>query len=338
MCDSGSTSCLDVPTIPGYEISDLLGEGGMGHVYKAREVGVDRVVAIKVMKLDPGTHASAIARFLAESRAIARLDHPNLLRIFGTGEERGLAFAVLEYVEGSDLRSLVRSHGPLPIEQACNFVQQTCRGLEYVHGIGIVHRDIKPANLLLTSSRAIKISDWDLGKRIQDAIRDARVVGGRRGNPDGFTRTGAMLGWLITTSWDGTDEIPHGFTRTGATLGTFAFAAPEQISDPRTVGPHSDIYSLGASFYYLLTASLPLRTTFAGDFLGDLHSHEPEPVERLRPDVPAPVAAIVRKMMAKQVRKRYQSAAEVAAALTTYTQGRTDEGSNKGRRRWWQFW
>jgi serine/threonine protein kinase len=291
----------------------------MGHVYKAREIGVDRIVAIKVTKLDPGTQASDIARFLKESRAIARLDHPNLLRIFGTGEERGLAFAVMEYVEGSDLRSLVQSHGPLPTEQACDYVQQTCRALEYVHGCGIVHRDIKPANLLLTSSGVVKLSDWDLGKRIlgeqvlEYAIGDSRGAGGHQRKPNEFTRTGAMLG-------------------------TFAFAAPEQISDPHTVGPHSDIYSLGASFYYLLTGSLPLRATSALEFLGDLHSHEPEPVERVRPDVPGPVVAIVRKMMAKQIRKRYQSAAEVVAALTTYAQGRTDEGSNKGRGRWWRFW
>jgi serine/threonine protein kinase len=318
-CDSGSTSCLDVPTIPGYEISDLLGEGGMGHVYKAREIGVDRIVAIKVMKLDPGTHASAIARFQAESEAIARLDHPNLLRIFGTGEEQGLAFAVMEYVEGSDLRSLVQGHGPLPTEQACDYVQQACRALEYVHGYCIVHRDIKPANLLLTSSGVIKISDWDLGKRILDTRVLEEVIGDSRG-----------LG--------GHQREPEEFTRTGAMLGTFAFAAPEQISDPRTVGPHSDIYSLGASFYYLLTGSLPLRTTSTLECLADLHSHEPEPVERVRPGVPGSVAAIVRKMMAKQIRKRYRSAAEVAEALTACTQGKTDEVANKGRRRWWQFW
>jgi serine/threonine protein kinase len=313
MCDSGSTSCLDVPTIPGYEIYDLLGEGGMAHVYKAREIGLDRVVAIKFIKLDCGTHAPAIARFQVESAALARLDHPNVLRYFGTGVVGGLAFAVMEYVDGPDLRSLAQSHGPLPIEQACNYVEQTCRGLEYVHRVGIVHRDIKPANLLLTSSRVIKISDWDLGKKIQDDIRDARVVGGHRGNPDGFTRTGAMLG-------------------------TFAFAAPEQISDSQAAGPHSDIYSLGASFYYVLTGRVPLGATYPVESLGDLQSHEPEPVERVRPDVPAPVAAIVRKMMAKQIRKRYQSAAEVVAALTAYTQGMTDEEGNKGRRRWWQFW
>ena len=295
-CSYGSViSCQEVPSIPGFEIVDFVGEGGMGRVFKARKEGFDRVLAVKLVKRDRTTQLQ-VARFLTEAYIISRVAHPNILSPIWFGEMDNQAFAVMDFVEGSDLGALVKDRGPLPVHQASDYVQQACSALDCLHRRGIVHRDIKPRNILLTSNGVVKVIDCDLAKVVGERILE---------------ETGC--------------DSPHGsdheatadyFTPPGTMLGTLAFAAPEQVADPRQVTTVSDIYSLGVTFYYLLTGVLPFRGDSVAAMLSNLKSHQPDSVDKLRPDIPTSVAAIVRKMMAKRQRKRYQTAAEVVTALT----------------------
>jgi eukaryotic-like serine/threonine-protein kinase len=302
VCNAGRTvSCLEVPDVPGYEVLDFLGEGGMSRVYKAKPIHSEGMVAIKVTKLNPERYSSAIARFRREYHVLSQLSHPNILRTFDEGEVDNLSFAVMEYVEGLDLRALVKDRGPLPADQACEYVKQACSALSYFHERNILHRDIKPANLLLTSGGIVKVIDLDLGKVVDRIIAEEII--------------------RESTCADGHDSPVDDVTPPGAILGTLTFMAPERFAGRGT--PRSDIYSLGGAFYYLLTSKLPFSATSAAEMLCLLQSCEPEPVERLRPDIPSAVAAIVRKMMAKRERDRYQTAAEVATALTAFSQGGT---------------
>ena len=264
-----------------YVILDKLGQGGMGMVLKARHRRMQRVVALKVLTQEIVDDERAIQRFHREVVAAARLAHPNIVTAYDADEAKGTHFLVMEYVEGCDLSKIVKSGGPLAVETAVAYVMQAARGLEYAHQHGVVHRDIKPSNLLLDSHEAVKILDMGL----------ARV--------DSLAEDGPQA------------EL----TGSGAILGTIDYMAPEQAMNTKDADARSDVYSLGAALWSLLTS----RPMYPGEsIVVKLLAHRESPIPSLceaRQDVPPALDATFRKMVAKQSRDRFQSMTEVLEAL-----------------------
>jgi hypothetical protein len=254
----------------------------MGRVFKAKQVRLDRIVAIKVILPERLADAGALKRFQREAQAIARLSHPNIVTVHDCGLVGDTLFLVLEYVEGTDLARQLRA-GPLPVHQACEYVRQTALALQHAHERGLVHRDIKPGNLLLDTGGAhVKVLD---------------------------------LGLALLAKAPNPEAPSTALTGAGTVLGTLAYLAPEQALDPHGVDIRADLYSLGCTFYELLTGQVPFpRASFAEVVL--LHqSAQPCPIREIRSEVPAAVAGIVEKLMAKRPEDRYQTPADLAAAL-----------------------
>jgi eukaryotic-like serine/threonine-protein kinase len=205
---------------PQLEILELLGRGGMGAVYKARQRGLDRLVALKILPPDVGTDVAFAERFQREGKALAQLNHPNIVSIYDSGQVDGLYFFLMEFVDGVNLRQAMRA-GTLKSSQALKIVPQICDALQFAHEEGVVHRDIKPENILLDKRGRVKIADFGLAK---------------------------LLG----------TKANIGLTRTQQVMGTPHYMAPEQIQGTRDVDHRADIYSLGVTFYEMLTGELPL--------------------------------------------------------------------------------
>jgi serine/threonine protein kinase len=267
-----------------YDLLEKLGEGGMGQVYKARHQLMDRLVALKVIRRERLGEAQAQQRFLREARAAAQLRHPNVVLTFDAGQVGETPYFVMEYVEGIDLGRLVAQRGPLPVAQACEYARQAALGLQHAHERGMVHRDVKPSNLLVThGGTLVKLLD---------------------------------LGLALLPTPDGTRE--ENLTAPGVFLGTPAYTAPEQATDARRADIRADLYSLGCTLYFLLTGRPPFNGTMVEMLAGHLHD-EATPVEQLRPEVPAGVGKVVRRLLAKRPEQRYQTPAEVARALAPYS-------------------
>jgi predicted Ser/Thr protein kinase len=206
---------------PQLEVLELLGQGGMGAVYKARQTRLDRLVALKVLPPEAGKDPAFVERFTREARALARLSHPHIVAVHDFGEAGGLYYFLMEFVDGVNLRQLLEA-GPLRPAQALQIIPQICDALHYAHGEGVVHRDIKPENILLDRSGRVKIADFGLAKLL-----------GR--GPGDFTLTSSRQ-----------------------VMGTLHYMAPEQMERPLEVDHRADIYSLGVVFYEMLTHELPL--------------------------------------------------------------------------------
>jgi len=229
------------------------------------------------------TNETAIARFRKEVEAAANLSHPHIVTAHDAEQAGDLHFLVMEFVEGTSLDRLVAKSGPLSIEQACDFIRQAASGLQHAHERGLVHRDIKPQNLIVTKESTVKVLDFGL----------------------------ARLACELST---GTDKL----TKEHTVLGTPDFIAPEQAEDSRTVDARSDIYSLGCTLYYLLTARVPFPVDSS---MLKLSSHllvEPKPITALRPDISPGLIAVIAKMMAKNPAHRFQTADAVGEALQPF--------------------
>lgn len=205
---------------PNLEFIELLGRGGMGAVYKARQVGLDRLVAVKILPQTVSDHPSFAERFTREARALARLNHPHIVSVYDFGEREGLFYFLMEYVDGLNLRQMLH-RGELTPSAALAIVPQICEALQYAHDEGVVHRDIKPENILIDKRGRVKIADFGLAK---------------------------MLGPTADVTLTGTHQV----------MGTFHYMAPEQVEKPQSVDHRADIYALGVVFYELLTRELPL--------------------------------------------------------------------------------
>lgn len=264
-----------------YVLLDRLGEGGMGAVYKARDGRRDGVVAVKVLRAGRIGDANSIRRFRREIHAATLLQHPNIVRALASEETNGSHLLVMEYVEGIDLARLVADKGALPPPLASDCIRQTALALAHAHEKGMVHRDIKPSNLLLSHEGQIKLLDLGL-------VRLSRVT------------DAAGLSTL---------------TESGAIMGTPDYLAPEQARRSHDVDIRADLYSLGCTFYFLLTGQVPFPGGAIAEKLVKHQLDEPKPVEQLRPDVPPNLAAVVRKLMAKDPEQRYQMPSEVADVL-----------------------
>jgi serine/threonine-protein kinase len=279
-----------------YRILEELGRGGMGRVYKAEHRTMGRVVALKVLAPELLSNPRAVELFQHEVRAAAQLVHPNIVTAYDANRSGGRHYLVMEYVDGPNLGQLVRKRGPLSIGLACDYMRQAALGLQHAHNLGMLHRDIKPANLLVQrrgqepgSPGLLKVSDFGLARLTEPADK-----GSRSRRPDTL------------------------FTRHNTVMGTPDFLSPEQARSLHKTDIRSDLYSLGCTFYYLLTGEVPFP---GGNALDKLlrHGTEKAPcVTELRPEAPAPVAAIIAKLMAKSPDDRFRTPAELAQALQPF--------------------
>jgi serine/threonine-protein kinase len=294
---------VDRAAVPGYELLSVLGRGGMGVVYKARQVKLNRLVALKMILGGAHADAQTLARFRSEAEAVARLQHPGIVQIYEVGEHQGLPFFSLEFCAGGSLAGRLTG-APLPARQAAQAVETVARAVQAAHQRGIIHRDLKPANVLLTADGRLKVTDFGLAKRFQ-------------GEP-GASATGGPP----VADAPGSPSDP--LTQTGAILGTPSYMAPEQAwgkSRIRTVGPAADVYALGAILYELLTGRPPFRAETPLDTLQLVMTEEPVPVRRLQPKVPRDLETICLKCLQKDPAKRYAVAADLAADLARFQRG-----------------
>lgn len=277
-----------------YRILEQLGRGGMGRVFKAEHQAMNRVVALKVLSSALVKTAKAQQMFQREVRAAARLVHPNIVTAYDANQIDNRYYLVMEYVNGPNLNELVRQRGPLPMRAACDVIRQAAQGLQYAHEQGMVHRDIKPANLLVQPGAApgthiVKILDFGLAR-----------LHSRPGGLDGASSNESIL------------------TAENTVMGTPDFLSPEQARNLHTVDIRSDLYSLGCTFYFLLTGRTPFPGGTTVEKLVRHGTEDPIAVEQLRHDTPLPVAAIVRKLMAKNPDQRCQTPGELALALAPF--------------------
>ncbi|MFL5338931.1 MAG: serine/threonine-protein kinase [Gemmataceae bacterium] len=251
-----------------FELLEPLGVGGMAAVIRATDLQLGRVVALKILPPEMAADPENITRFKNEARAAAKLDHENIARVYFCGEDQGLHFIAFEFVAGEDLRSLLIHHGPLSPADAVKYMLQIATGLAHAAERDIVHRDIKPSNILITPEGRAKIVDMGLARHV--------------------------------------DPVQGAVTQSGVTLGTFDYISPEQAIEPRAADIRSDIYSLGCTFYHLLTGQPPVPE---GTALKKLHHHQhvaPVDPRQLNPAIPDELAAVLAKTMAKEPRDRYQ--------------------------------
>jgi serine/threonine protein kinase len=267
-----------------YKLLDVLGKGGMGKVFLCEHVRLRRKVALKVLPSKHLNSPGALARFEREGQAIASLNHPNIVRVHDIDQEKRHHFLVMEFVDGVSLQYLVGRRGPLTISQAAHYISQAAQGLQHAHQIGWVHRDIKPGNILLDREGTVKILDMGLARCFSDQSDH------------------------LTSKFNGQ-----------AVLGTADYVAPEQALNCHDADIRSDLYSLGATLFFLLTGSPPFnKGTVAHRLL--CHQMQALPaIEKLRPEVPPELFAVVARMMAKDRSQRYQTPAEVVEALAPWT-------------------
>lgn len=278
-----------------YRILDQLGQGGMGRVYKALHTRLNRVVALKVLAPHVVRTAKARQLFHREVCAMGQLLHANIVAAHDANQINGRHFLVMEYIDGPNLDQFVRAHGALPIGLACEIIRQAAHGLLHAHECGMVHRDIKPANILLRIADA----GWRLGAEPPVAVK-ITDFGLARLHDSG--QPGAGKGTIVAHQ--------------NSIMGTPDFISPEQARNLHTVDVRSDLYSLGCTFYFLLTGQVPFPEGSSLEKLVRHTSEEPTPLEQLRPDLPADVIAIVRKLMAKNPDDRFQTPTELIAVLT----------------------
>jgi serine/threonine protein kinase len=298
------------PVVPGYEILGELGRGGMGVVYRARQVALPRTVALKMIR--NGAHAGPreLARFRAEARVLARLQHPNIVQIYDVGEAAGRPYFALEFLAGGSLAQHLNGT-PLPVRPAARMVETLARAVHAAHVRGVVHRDLKPANILLVPRNPGPVTG-------PETIRDVHALTAERGVLNATPKI-TDFGVAKCVAGDGEAPGPHSATVTGEVLGTPQYMAPEQAAARRQpVGPATDVYALGAILYELLTGRPPFTgDTPLGTLLQVLHN-EPVTVTSLQPNVPRDLETICLKCLRKDPRQRYGSALELAEDLRRF--------------------
>ena len=256
-----------------YELIGAIGKGGMATVLKARDTLLDRTVAVKVLPPDMAKENENVLRFHQEARSAARLDHENIARVFYCGEDQNLSFIAFEFIEGKNLREILTARSTIPYQEALLYMIQVARGLTHAASRNVVHRDIKPSNIIITPTGLVKLVDMGL----------ARSLGPNEG----------------------------GLTQSGMTLGTFDYISPEQALEPRDADHRSDIYSLGCTFYHLLTGHAVVPEGTAARKLYHHQHVKPTDPRVLIPDLPDGIAMLLDKMMAKSPIDRYQTPQEM---------------------------
>ena len=261
-----------------YKVLAVLGVGGMGKVFLCEHPGMRRQVAIKVLPPKLAADPDTVEAFYNEARALARLDHRNIVHAYDAAKDSGVHYLVLEYVKGRTLEDVVAKDGPLSAHRAIDYLRQAALGLQHAFEAGLVHRDVKPGNFLVTDAGVLKILDLGLAR-------------------------------FCTGPESGTGSKP------GQVVGTLDYMAPEQALNTGEVDHRADIYSLGATFYYCLTGRPPFGTGTVAQKMLWHQMRTPEPIQKTRGDLPAQITDIVEKMMAKDPAERFQTADELLAAL-----------------------
>jgi serine/threonine protein kinase len=259
-----------------YEITSLLGAGGMGEVYRARDARLGREVALKILSEDFGRDPERVRRFEIEARSASGLSDAHVVTVFDVGEQAGVHYIATELVEGGDLRRMLDA-GPLPTATALDLGVQIAEGLSAAHERGIVHRDLKPENILITTGGVAKIADFGLAKQ---------------------TGASPEISQLVTAAEDSTG--------TGVVMGTVAYMSPEQARGSK-VDLRSDQFSFGLLLYEMLTGRAAFRRENAADTLSAILRDEPPPLRDLARDVPEPFARLVHRCLSKDVVNRYGS-------------------------------
>jgi tetratricopeptide (TPR) repeat protein/tRNA A-37 threonylcarbamoyl transferase component Bud32 len=285
--------------VAGYEILSELGRGGMGVVYKARQVSLKRIVALKMVLAGGHAGAQQLARFYTEAEAVAQLQHPNIVQIFEVGEHEGLPFFSLEFVDGGSLAQKIAGK-PQPPREAAETVQLLALAMAMAHQAGVIHRDLKPANVLLTDDGLPKITDFGLAKRL---------------------------------------EGDSAQTKSGTLMGTPSYMAPEQArGDTHQIGPLADLYALGAILYELLTGRPPFVGTTLLETLEQVRSQEPVPPRRLQPKVPRDLETVCLKCLQKEPGQRYANCEDLADDLRRFLEHRPIQARPVGRtERLWRW-
>jgi Tol biopolymer transport system component len=279
---STGTKAEGLPSLPGYELLGELGRGGMGVVYKARQVGLNRLVALKVILAGEHAGPEQAARFRREAEAAARLQHPHIVQIHDIAEHQGRPYFSMEYLPRGSLAQRLGGT-PLPARQAAALVEALARAVQVAHERGVVHRNLKPANVLLAADGQPKVGDFGLAK------------------------------WL-----DGSG----GQTHTGAVMGTPSYMAPEQAAGrAKDVGPAADLYALGAILYEALTGRPPFKAATQVETIQQVLSAEPVPPARLQRQVPRDLETVCLRCLEKDPRRRYATAAELADDLRRFLKG-----------------
>jgi WD40 repeat protein/tRNA A-37 threonylcarbamoyl transferase component Bud32 len=285
------------PAVAGYEILGVLGQGGMGVVYKARQVRANRLVALKMLRYGEEANPEELVRFLTEVETAARLQHPHIVPIYEVAKAGRRPYFTMELVAGGSLADKI--HGtPQPARRAVQLLEALARAVHFAHQHKIVHRDLKPDNVLLTADGTPKITDFGLAKRL---------------------------------------ELGTGLTQTGAVLGTPSYMAPEQVGGkPAAIGPATDVYALGTILYEMLTGRPPFVGETALDTLQQVQAADPVPPRCLQPRVPRDLETICLKCLEKEPRKRYGGAEELAGRLQLFLDGKPipDRPVGKPERLW----
>lgn len=265
-----------VQQVGDFELKKRLGKGGMGEVFLARQVSLDRLVALKTLSKDLAKREDFVQRFQREARSMARLDHPNVVKVYAVDSFKGIHFAAIEFIDGRSVQSWLEELGKLSVADAVHVALVCAEAMRHAHDQGMVHRDIKPDNILLTRKGVIKVADFGLAKAMDEDVS---------------------------------------MTQSGTGLGTPLYMAPEQARDAKYVDQRSDIYALGATLYHMLTGKLPFQGSSALELVLAKEKGQYPTARSLRPEMPERLDLIVDKMLARDPKHRYRTCAEVIQDL-----------------------
>ncbi len=262
-----------------FELKKRLGKGGMGEVFLARQVSLDRLVAIKTLSKTLAKQEDFVARFLREARSMAKLDHSNIVRVYAADSFKGVHFAAIEYINGQTVQDWLHQEKKFSIGDAVHIAIISAEALLHAHELNMIHRDIKPDNILLTQKGVVKVADFGLAKVM--------------------------------------DDEDMSMTQSGAGLGTPLYMAPEQARSAKTVDQRSDIYALGAMLYHMLVGKVPYSAANTLELILAKEKGKYAPARSLQPEIPERLDLIIDKMMAKDPKHRYPDCAELLADLTS---------------------